>query len=238
MFRGCIPVLFLAVCFAQEQHSNTTAYPVGGVSIPARLTSTIRADRVHPGDPVEFRTLEAVLIAPGLVMPANTKLTGRVRGAAPLEDGKPSWLVLLVERGEWKKQSVPLHAFIAAQVTVSQIPAQFQADGDGATLPRDPRRAARESLRLAASNGLDVSSGMHMPDDSRSAPHSNPGPSPTTVKGLLIARDANGITYLISQHANLKLPGGTLFRLQNELPPASPAPAPHAKQADGDPSPP
>jgi hypothetical protein len=55
-------------------------------------------------------------------MPANTKFTGRVVGAAPLEDGKPSWLVLLVEPGEWKNQSVPLHAFIAAQITVSQLP--------------------------------------------------------------------------------------------------------------------
>jgi hypothetical protein len=30
-------------------------YPGGGVSIPADLTSAIRPQRVHRGDPVEFR---------------------------------------------------------------------------------------------------------------------------------------------------------------------------------------
>ena len=235
MFRGSIPVLVLAACFAEEQHSNTTAYPVGGVSIPAELTSTIRADRVHRGDPVEFRTLEPVLISKGLVMPANTKLTSRVVGAAALENGKPSWLVLLVEHGDWKNQSVPLHAFIAAQITVSQLPAESQAAADRGTTPRDPRRAARESGRVARLNGVDVSSNTHWPEDSRSAQSSLPAPVP--LKDLRIVRDANGITYLVSEHANLKLPGGTLFRLQNESPPAPPAAGTSDKPADEHPSP-
>ena len=235
MFRGSIPVLVLAACFAQEQHSNTTAYPVGGVSIPAELTSTIRAERVHRGDPVEFRTLEPVLISKGLVMPANTKLTGRVVGAAPLENGKPSWLVLLVEHGEWKNQSVPLHAFIAAQITVSQLPAQSQAAADAGTTPRDPRRAGRESGRVAALNGVDVSSNTHLPEDSRSA-QSN-GPTAVPLKDLRIVRDANGRTYLVSEHANLKLPGGTLFRLQNESLPTPPSAGTSDKPADEHPSP-
>ncbi|HEX8801550.1 MAG TPA: hypothetical protein VF772_23200 [Terriglobales bacterium] len=235
MFRGSIPVLVLAACFAEEQHSNTTAYPVGGVSIPAELTFTIRAERVHRGDPVEFRTLEPVLISKGLVMPANTKLTGRVVGAAPLENGKPSWLVLLVEHGEWKNQSVPLHAFIAAPITVSRSPAESRAAADRGTMPRDPRRAARESGRVAALNGVDVSSNTHLPEDSRSAQSS--GPAPVPLKDLRIVRDANGITYLVSEHANLKLPGGTLFRLQNESLPAPPAGGTNDKPADEHPSP-
>ena len=236
MFRGCIPVLFLALCCAQEH--NTTAYPVGGVSIPAELTSTIRADRVHRGDSVEFRTLEAVLISKGLVMPANAKLTGRVVGAAPLADGKPSWLILLIERGEWKKQSIPLHAFIAAQINLSLLPAQSQAAVDAGTLPRDPRRAARESGRAAALNGIDISSSTHMPEDSRGSAQSTTRPEPAPLKDLLIARDANGVTYLISQHSSVKLPGGTVFRLQNEAPPASAPPVTNATQSDSHTSPP
>ena len=237
MFRVCIPVLFLAVCFAQEQHSDTSASPVGGVSIPAELTSTVRAERVHRGDRVEFRTVQAVLISRGLVMPTNTKLTGRIVGAAPFEDGKPSWLVLLVERGEWKNQSVPLHAFIAAQISVSQLPAQPQVATDGGTMPRDPRRAARESARAAVTNGADVSSGTQLPGDSRSTASVN-RPPPTLLKDLLIARDANGTTYLISQHTNVKLPGGTLFRLQNEPPPVSPTTSDKDHPPEGNPPPP
>ena len=233
MFRGCIPVLFLAVCFAQEQHSNTSAYPVGGVSIPAELTSTVRAERVHSGDRVEFRTLQAVLISRGLVMPANTRLSGRIVGVAPLEEGKPSWLVLLVERGEWKNQSIPLHAFIAAQISVLQS----QVATDGGTMERDPRRAARESARAAATNGADVSSGTQFPGDSRSTAGTS-GPPPAQLKDLLIARDAKGTTYLISQHTNVKLPGGTLFRLQNEPPPVTPTTSAKDHPPEGNPPPP
>jgi hypothetical protein len=221
MYRGCLLIFFLAACLAQE-HTDPTVYPVGGVSIPAELTSTIRAERVHRGDPVEFRTVEAVLISKGLVMPEN--------GAAPLQGDKPSWLVLLVERAEWKNQSVLLHAFIAAQITVSQLANQSQTAGDGGTTPRDPRRIARESGRVAALNGVDMSSSTHLPEDSRSGGHSSAVPAPAPLKELRIARDENGIVYLVSQHANVKLPRGTLFRLQNQLVPASPA--------DGHPSPP
>jgi hypothetical protein len=235
MYRGCLLIFFLAACLAQE-HTNPTAYPVGGVSIPVELTSTIRAERVHRGDPVEFRTVEAVLISKGLVMPENAKLKGRIVGAAPLEGDKPSWLVLLVERAEWKNQSVPLHAFIAAQITVSQLPNQSQTAGDGGTLPRDPRRAARESARAAAQNGVDMSSSTHLPEDSRSATHSGAVPAPAPVKDLRIARDANGIVYLVSEHTNVKLPGGALFRLQNQLVPASTAAGEKDKPADGRPS--
>jgi hypothetical protein len=39
-------------------------YPGGGVSIPAELTSAIRPERVHRGDPVEFR--EPVLTFQGI----------------------------------------------------------------------------------------------------------------------------------------------------------------------------
>jgi hypothetical protein len=227
MFRGCILVLFLAVCFAQEQRPNASAYPVGGVSIPAELKSTIRAERVHRGDPVEFRSLQAVLISKGLVMPANAKLTGRIVEAAPLQGDRPSWLVLLVERGEWKNQSVPLHAFIAAQITISEpLPAsQPQQAANGVSPPINPRRAA-------------AASATRLPQDAKSTPGPNSISTAPPLKDLRITRDANGITYLVSEHANVKLPGGTLFRLQNELPPTAPAAGDKDKPADGHPSPP
>jgi hypothetical protein len=225
MLRACLPILFLAACFAQDQHTNAPAYPVGGVSIPAELTSTIRADRVHRGDSVEFRTIEAVLISKGLVMPANTKLTGRILGAAVLQDNKPSWLVLLIERGEWKNRSIPLHAFIAAQITVSEPPpaSQPQQASNGISPPINPRRAG-------------AASATRLPQDAKSTSRPDSTPTVPLLKDLRIARDANGITYLVSEHANVKLPGGTLFRLQDEPIPASPAAGEKDKPQDGPPS--
>jgi hypothetical protein len=220
MCRGCIPILLLAAGFAQDQQTINSIRPVGGVSIPAELTSTIRAERVHRGDPVEFRSLQAVLISSGVVMPANAKLTGRIVGAAPRHGDKPSWLVLLVERGEWKNQSVPLHAFIAAQISVSQVPLQAQQT-DGSSPSPSPRRTGRESARVAAENGVDMSTGTRLPQDSGSGPSIAPIEKTPALKDLRIVRDENGITYLFSQHDNVKLPSGTLFRLQDESSPQS-----------------
>jgi len=56
-------------------------------------------------------------------------------------------------------------------------------------------------------------------------------------KDLRIARDANGITYLVSEQANVKLPGGTLFRLQNQPLSTSAAAGTSDKPADEHPSP-
>jgi hypothetical protein len=217
MVRGCIPILLLAASFAQEPQKTTNVHPVRGVSIPAELSTTIKAESVHRGDPVVFRTIEPVLIGSGLVMPANSKLAGRIVGAAPRQGDKPSWLVLLVERGEWKNQSVPLHAYISAQISISKLPNQPSQTGDDTTTPINPRRAGRESGRVAAANGVDISSSTRLPQDSRSADQ-----SPTTsgqavpLKDLSIVRDQDGIAYLFSTHSNVKLPSGTLFVLQNE----------------------
>lgn len=215
MLRGCVPILLLlAAAFAQDQRTLTNTRPVGGISIPAELTSTIKAERAQRGDPVEFRSLQAVLISTGLVMPANAKLTGRVVGAAPRQGDKPSWLVVLVERGEWKNQSVPLHAFIAAQISLTQQSFQSQQTLDSGST--NTRRASRESGRVAAQNGVDISTATRLPQDSAAALPPAPTIQSAPIKDLRIVRDEKGITYLFSEHANVKLPSGALFRLQDE----------------------
>jgi hypothetical protein len=216
MMRGCISVLLLTACLSPGQQTKTSVRPVNGVSIPAQLTTTIRADKVHRGDPVEFRTVEAVLVGNGVVMPKNTKLAGRVVGAAPRLGEKPSWLVLLVERAEWKNESVPLHAFIASQLSIEQVPLQAAQPADGTTPPASPRRAARESGRVAVENGVDISTATKLPQDSGSTVPASPGEKPAPLKDLRIVRSEDGMTYLFAARSNLKLPSGTFFMLQDE----------------------
>jgi hypothetical protein len=229
MLRGCIPVLFLAACFAQVQQNRTNLRPVNGVSIPAELTTTIRADKVHRGDPVEFRTVEPVLVANGLVMPKNAKLAGRIVGAAPRVGDKPSWLVLLVERGEWKNETVPLHAFIASQISIEEVPLLAGQPADGTTPTTSSRRAARESGRVAVENGVDISSTTRLPQDSGSAAPANLGEKPAPLKDLRILRSEDGMTYLFCTGSNLKLPSGTLFMLHDEPATQSPGNATNRK---------
>jgi hypothetical protein len=235
MLRGCIVILVISAVLAQAQAQKDALGPpvVGEVSIPAELKTTVKAENAHRGDPVEFRTLEPQLIANGVVMPANAKLTGRIVGAAPQQGDKPSWLVLLVERAEWKQNSIPLHAFIARQIAISVNPLNLQ-NADAMSNTTTSRRAGRESARAAMHDGIDNSPSTRMPQDAREAAPQVPTTKSPPIKDLKIVRDKDGIAYLFSANSNVKLPSGTLFVLQNQPPqtPAAQSPA-----ATGDPKP-
>lgn len=235
MLRGCIPALMLAAVVVQAQRDNSSSRTAAELSIPAELTTTVRAESAHRGDPIQFRTLEPVLIANGLVLPANAKLIGRIVGAAPRQGDKPSWVVLLVERAEWKQQSIPLHAFIARQIAISRVPLQNSGSTDGTSPGSNPRRAGRESARAAAEAGIDISSSTKLPQDAREVSQPGPDAKALPLKDVRIVRDKNGIAYLFSSRSNVKLPSGSFFMLQNEAGPglvglrtADPSPAPAA----------
>jgi hypothetical protein len=216
MLRGCISVLILAASFAQGQPGTPASRQVAGISIPVELTTTVRAETARRGDPVAFRSLEAVLLPNGLVMPANTRLTGRIVGAAPLQGNRPSWLVLLVERAEWKQQAVLLHAFISAQIDLSRVTNQDSQSADGVSTSPNPRRLSRESGRVALENGVDISSSTKLPQDASGTPQQEPSRRTQPVKDLRIVRDKDGIAYLFCASSNLKLPSGSLFVLQSQ----------------------
>ena len=216
MVRGYVPILLMVAALAQAQQDASSQRALGGVSIPAELTTTVRAENAHRGDAVEFRTLEPVLITNGVVMPANAKLMGRIVGAAPRQGNKPSWLVLLVERAEWKKQSIPLHAFIAGKITISRVSQENSPPAGTTSSTTSPRRAARESVRAAAQDGLDMSPSTRMPQDAMGGSPPDLSTKAPPLKELRIVRDRDGIAYLFSSKSNVKLPSGTLLVLQNQ----------------------
>lgn len=221
MLRGCGLILVISAVLSQAQTQKDAPGPpivgVGEVSIAAELKTTVKAENAHRGDPVEFRTLEAQLVAKGVVMPANAKLTGRIVGAAPQQADKPSWLVLLVERAEWKEASVPLHAFITRQIAISVNQLNSQ-NTDAMTNTTNSRRVGRESARAAMHDGIDNSSSTRMPQDAKEVSQQSAGTKNSPIKDLRIVRDKDGIAYLFSANSNVKLPSGTLFVLQNQPP--------------------
>jgi hypothetical protein len=223
MRTACIPLLMMAALLAQAQSDSLVTKPADEVSIPAELTRTVRADKAHRGDPVEFTTLQAVLVGPNLVMPPQTKLFGRIVGAAPRQGDKPSWLVLLVERAEWKQHILPLHAFISSQITLVPASNPNTSSADATPASSSVRRTGRVNVRTANESGTGLPSSSKLPQDTTMQSQDQVAARPpATLKDLRIVRDKDGIAYLFSAKSDVKLPGGTLFMLQNR-PPAAPA---------------
>ncbi len=221
MQRLCIALLVLtALCAPAQQTVSSDPASSGKLSIPAQLSKTIRADKAHAGDPVELKTLEAVLVSNGLVMPANASLHGRVLDARPRQDGKNSWLVVVVDRAQWKEHSLPLHAFISAQIAISQQNNQTADAGiPNNTQPSFPR--SRQSTRAAPITdpnlaNLTVAGRVRSQHDATEAAPEPIRTSYPALRGVGILRDKNGTTYLLSAKSNVKLPAGIMLMLRDE----------------------
>lgn len=221
-------LIFHALLVPAQQPDAPGSNFSGKFSIPAQLAHTVRADKVHPGDPVEFKTISAVLVGKGLVMPADAHLYGRVVSVGQKQDNKNSYLAVVVVRAEWKEHTLPLHAFVAAQITVTTktlatADANIQPD-----LP-SPRRAGRISGRAAAGNDPSLPGLIRTPQDAADTPAPQSVTKYPMLEEVGIFRDKNGTTYLLSAKSNVKLPAGVLLMLQNE--PGESAGAPSAKPA-------
>jgi hypothetical protein len=226
--RVLLPVVFSAILvFAEDPRSLTSNAEIpDNFSIPARLSKTIDTKKCKAGDAVEMKTVEPVLIGKGLVMPENAKLHGKIIGAASRQADRPSWVLLVVERAEWKEHSVPLRAFITSQITmrVAVAPQKDNTFDEAIGMPDTMQR--RRSARQPQVNPgtTDLSAGMtHPPRESTVETSNGQQLSYRGLDDVRLLQDKHGRIFLLSQKSHLKLPSGSLFMLRN-LPAGSPAP--------------
>jgi hypothetical protein len=229
-------ILLLVLCsaiavFAEEPTAAVSSSQVpDNLSIPVRLSKTVDTKKCKAGDAVEMRTLEPVLISNGLVMPENAKLHGKVVASAPRQNDKPSWLLLVVQRAEWKGHEVPLRAFITSQITVkAKLPARNDTVFDGAlNAPENVyrRRSRAQSAQTNPSAGVGVSPGRPVRDWTMDS-----GEAQTLhyqrLDDLRMMQARNGAVFLVSTKDHLKLPSGTMLMLHHH--PAPPTEAPQQK---------
>lgn len=231
---GAALLLFAVLSASAQQPEANSAALSGRLSIPVELAKTVRADKVHAGDVVEFRSLEAVLAGNGVVIPANCALYGRVLSAAAKQNNRNSYLAVVVERAEWKDHTLPLHAFISAQINVTRKSTRV-TDPESGMDPPTPRRPSRQSVRVAAASDPELSNVVRAPRDATITNEPGTGTKYPALENVGFFRDKDGTTYLLSSKANVKLPAGVLLMLQNQpvpIPPtAAPNPANNGSQA-------
>jgi hypothetical protein len=218
--RVLVSILFSVVAvFAEDpQALAPSAQAPDNLTIPVRLSKAIDTNKCKTGDPVEMRTLESVLIANGIVMPENAKLHGRILGSASRQDNQPSWVVMLVEQAEWKQHSIPLHAFVAAQITIrAALSGTTNNAFDGTNGQLDILRR-RQAAHIPRALGRGPSAGLSRTlQDATVERNGAPQLNYQGIDDLRITQDKNGNVFLVSQKRHLKLPSGTMFMLRNRL---------------------
>jgi hypothetical protein len=236
--RTLLLVLFSAIAiFAEDPQATTAASQVpDNLSIPAKLNKSIDTKKCKAGDVVELRTLEPVLITNGLVMPEHTKLHGKIIGAASRKDDKPSWVLLMVDRAEWKDHSVPLRAFVTSQITMkAKVDTPNDSAFEGAiSLPDSLYRRRSRSQTVSQSvptSELGVTAAHPVRDGTVEAGDTQQL-SYQRLDDVHILQAKNGAVFLLSQKDHLKLPSGTMFMLRNRL--ASTQRSAEAGKAAGD----
>jgi len=219
--RVLLLFLFSAITvFAGDpQAAAPAAQGPENLTIPAQLSKAIDTNKCKAGDAVEMRTLEPVLVGNGLVMPENAKLHGKIVGAASRQNDQPSWVLLVVERAEWKQHSVALHAFIASQITIkAKVPGQSDNAFQNAIDMPDRvlwRRGARQLPQSYP--GGDLSRTLtHPPRDATIEGNDARQLSYHGVDDLRLLQAKNGSVFLVSPKPHLKLPSGTMFMLRNQ----------------------
>ena len=216
--RVLVSILFSAAAVLAQAPAvlAPTAQVPENLSIPARLSKTLDTNKCKAGDLVEMRTLEPVLITHGLVMPENAKLQGRVLGAGSSQNNQPSWMVLVLERAEWKQHSIPLHAFVSAQITLKL---RAVGPGDSAFENQVNSRSnlqTRHGAALSSASGRQVPGSPHALQDATVQSSDAQQSDYHGADDLRIAPGKNGIVFLVSPKPHLKLSSGAMFMLRNQ----------------------
>lgn len=206
-----LPLSALAVVVsvsAQDNFKVPSQPEAGAFYMPASLNKAIQAEKIRLGDPVHLKLDEPVLVGRGIVMPQGTQLTGHVTAARALEGERGSQLGILVESAEWKRHTVPLHAFISGLITVRQISRESDPRCEPGGNPLGSLTTKRGSA-FSEPTGWECNGGWPGTEVSSITERG------TDRKELRLRRNQDESTFLLSHKKNVHLPGGTLLMLKN-----------------------
>ncbi len=129
MFRpsGILIILLLvsASAFAQSSSEPNVILPTR-LHIRAVMDKTVTTKKAKVGDPVRMTVLAPEMEGKTVLIAKDAHLIGRVAESTPYKGpGTEARLMVVVERAEWRKHSVPLNAYIVAQGAI-RTQAYFQ----------------------------------------------------------------------------------------------------------------
>jgi len=114
-----LPALRFTLCVVFVVVTNAAAQELPSIkqdtTFPAELRRTVHSGSAKVGDPVEFRTVEPVLIGNGVVVPDGASLTGQVEEVQPRSGAsRESSVSVRIDMLQWGNHSLPLNVVVAS----------------------------------------------------------------------------------------------------------------------------
>ncbi len=113
-----LSALRLPLCVALVVVTNAAAQELPAIkqdcTFPAELRHTIHSNSAKVGDPVEFRTVEAVLIGNGVVVPDGASLLGQIVKVMSRSGSSPeAGVSVRIDKLQWGSHSIPLNLVVS-----------------------------------------------------------------------------------------------------------------------------
>lgn len=110
-----VVVVLATSCVAFAQ-----AIPAGTV-IPVMLTTTIDSNKVHPGEPITGKVMEAVPLAGEGQIPMGAKIYGHIDQVKPGDATSPAWVAVMFDHVVVHGQPRPLRADLRALASMMAV---------------------------------------------------------------------------------------------------------------------
>ena len=213
---------------APTQAQSSNQFPAGTI-IPAELSKSLDAKKAKAGDKVEAKTPVDLLSQGKIVIPRNTKITGRVTNVKAHSKESPDSMVGIVfDRISMKDgHDVPIQATVQAIARPLQSAASSNgASADNGGMPSagasptggggmggysPPRSSAPAGSYPSPSTGADTPSN----NESTSAPLSPTSQGAVGMKGLSLKTSEQG-SVISSEKDNVHLDSGTQLMLRTQ----------------------
>jgi hypothetical protein len=194
---------------------------MNGTVFAVSVKKSIHADKLKPGDTVDFRSEAATLMSGPVVVPRDAVFHGHVVQSVAAKDDpeKISRLSIVVDSATWKDKSVPVCAVISGfgSREIKMQPPQEPPPSSIASQPVNADWIKKQVIPANQSmvNLSDPNFGMTRLPDTLQYEESTVTIRPDQfVKGITIQRDSTGMSVLNRKNKNVDLPGGLLVALQ------------------------
>jgi hypothetical protein len=197
---------------AQQQEIHPPPIASATQEFPVTMRQNVISGKTPVGSKVEARLAIATLVA-GKVIPEGAIFSGVVVESAPRSASSPSRLSIRMNSIQWKKESVPVTAYLTSWYYPVRMASSDDASGEPPGIHGDVGMQRGTGSRSGPSGSQPFPTNTQQGPDVPSAPTSNVSDHRIEMKDVQSQRASDGGLSISSARVNLKLDRSTTYVL-------------------------